>query len=918
MEDSDERLRQAEELRLENDRLREELADKERLRDELARHKALARALLEVSTDSICLLDPAGTVLEINEPAARRAGCKPEDAIGRNIFDLTPEELRENRRRWLHEAVETRRTVQFKDVWRGNSFGHRFFPYHDQGTGAVRVAVFSRDVSATDKALKALRESEARYRAMVELQEEAVCRWLPDTTLTYVNQGYCRLVGMKPEEVLGRSLLEHIPAHARSEVEAYIHTLIRDPRTASIENETIDATGQVRWLEWSDSPILNDRGLVVEFQSVGRDITDRKAAEQALQEGEARYRGIVEDQTELICRYLPDGRLSYVNEAYARYFGKDRSELMDRNYIPHIPDDDLRLIKEHIDSLTPLNPVTAFEHRVFMPGSGEVRWQRWTHRALHDAKGHLTEYQAVGRDITQRKLAEQEISDSRAFLRQIIDTVPNPIFVKDHEGMFLLVNKAMANLYGSTPEELVGRKGGDFNPDSYEVALFRAEDLHVLDTEEPVFIPQRTITHASGERRWYATTKLPIRDKSQILGVAVDITDRIEAEAERSRLEKHFRQAQKLQALGTLAGGIAHDFNNMIFAILGFVRLALKAAPEDGKVRGYLEQIQSAGMRASQLVRQILTFSRRTEQEKKTVRVSELLQEITGMLRATIGSNIEIVTTADTDDDAIVGDPIQIHQVLMNLSTNAAHAMGERGGRLTIALGHVEVAQDRTLAHPDLAPGSYLEIAVSDTGHGIDLQTLEQIFDPFFTTKKPGEGTGMGLSVAHGIVKNHGGAILVESQVGKGSTFRVLLPKAGHAGPADALACEQAMGGTEKILFVDDELVLVRMVEEMLAGLGYRVTAFTDPVQALESFKEAPGGFDLVITDQAMPRLTGLDLAEAVLQARRDIPVLMLTGYTESVTEETAARMGVRECLMKPVVEEQLARAIRRALDPSE
>ncbi|MGE4297615.1 MAG: PAS domain S-box protein [Desulfovibrionaceae bacterium] len=769
---------------LDNDALREE---NQRLRAALAEARFAASLLLQATQDTVLLMDCAGTVLEANPGACARLHKQRAELVGTCIFDLMPPELVANRRRWLKEAINTGKPLQFKDHWNSTSFGHRLTPVLDPLTGAVRVAVVTRDISESEQAFMAMRDNEARYRA------------------------------------------------------------------------------------------------------------------------------IVEDQTELICRYRPDGLLSFVNMAYARFHGKEPRELINTRHLPNIPPEDWDMIKARIASLTRENPVTQFEHRVIQE-DGSVIWQYWTHRAIFDAMGALVEYQAVGRGVTKRKLAEQELREHREFLHKIIDTVPNLIVVKNRAGEFVLVNRAMADLYGSTVEDMVGKRGADFNPHDDETALFRAEDLEVLDSRQPIFIPQRVISSAQGERRWFATVKLPLLDSDQVLGVSVDITDRKQAEAERLRLEAQVRQAQKMQALGTLAGGIAHDFNNMIFAILGFVRLALRLTEPDGKVAEYLRQIQSAGVRASDLVRQILTFSRRTEQEKKPVHLTALCDEVIKMLRATLPATVGISTDTGAANDTILGDPAQIHQVVMNLCANAGHAMGENQGTLSVRLRNVTVGPDRW-GSADLEPGEYVELAVSDTGHGIPSDILDQIFDPFFTTKKPGEGTGMGLSVAHGIVRSHGGAITAESAPEKGATFRVVLPVLHQAQTVPGKGCEAVPRGNERILFVDDETLLVSMVHDMLTQLGYQVTAVNDPAEALARFTTRPDGFDLVISDQTMPHMTGALLAREMRSLRHDIPILLLTGFSESAALEKAKSMGVSECIMKPVVEEQLAQAIRRLLD---
>ncbi|EPR43708.1 PAS/PAC sensor hybrid histidine kinase [Desulfovibrio sp. X2] len=640
------------------------------------------------------------------------------------------------------------------------------------------------------------------------------------------------------------------------------------------------------------------------------EIAERVLTQEELSHSESRYRAILEDQSELICRYLPDGRLSYVNEAYVRYYGKSRADLMDRNFIPDIPAEDLGTVLPLISGLSKEWPVVEFEHRIRME-DGSIRWQRWTHRAIFGQTGELVEYQAVGRDVTKRKQAEDQAQEQRAFLRLIIDSLPNPIFVKDRRGSYVLVNKAMATLYGQSPDEMIGRVGADFNPDGEEIERFRREDADVLDRGTILYIPQKTITDSTGKKRWYTKTKVPLVERDLVLGVAVDVTDLLEAEMERLRLEKRMRQTQKMQALGTLAGGIAHDFNNMIYAILGFTDLSLRRA-EDGKLRDYLEQIKSAGLRASELVRQILTFSRQTDQGRTKMRVSLLCKEITKMLTPTLPANVEVELKIETDRDTILGDPIQIHQVLLNLCTNSVHAMRERGGYMEIVLR--DGPDGSPPACGEEAQDGCIELLVSDTGVGMDQATMERIFDPFFTTKAQGEGTGMGLSVVHGIVEAHGGTIRVESQPGHGSTFLVRLPRLRAEEECGSPDDSDIPRGCERILFVDDENLLAQMAGEMLAHLGYAVTSMTSAAEALELFKTAPDSFDLVITDQTMPGMTGAEFARAVMAVRPGMPVILITGFSEKLSEEEAWRMGIKSFLLKPVSESQLARAIREAL----
>ena len=372
---------------------------------------------------------------------------------------------------------------------------------------------------------------------------------------------------------------------------------------------------------------------------------------------------------------------------------------------------------------------------------------------------------------------------------------------------------------------------------------------------------------------------------------------------ERKQVEKQLRQAQKMEAIGTLAGGIAHDFNNILAVILGFTEIALNM-PEDTRTQHWLKQVLKAGERAKELV----------QQERKPVRITPILKETLKLLSASLPATIEIredVAASGT----ILGDPTQIHQVLMNLCTNAAYAMREEGGVLTVSQSDVELDVEAAARYPNLPPGSYLRLIVSDTGHGMDRAVMERIFDPYFTTKEPNEGTGLGLSVVHGIVQSYGGVITVDSEPGKGTSFHVVLPRIDREDTPKAETFAPLPTGNERILFIDDEEMLVEMGQEMLESLGYDVVALTNNLEALETFRAQPDRFDLVITDQTMPHKTGAELARELLRIRPDIPIILCTGFSEIITEKQAEATGIRRFLMKPILRREMAQTIRDLLD---
>ena len=380
--------------------------------------------------------------------------------------------------------------------------------------------------------------------------------------------------------------------------------------------------------------------------------------------------------------------------------------------------------------------------------------------------------------------------------------------------------------------------------------------------------------------------------------------------------EKQLQQVMKLQAIGTLAGGIAHDFNNILFPIVGYTELTMDDIPADSQARQNLDEILKAANRAKELVQQILTFSRHGGQERKPLQVQYLIKEALKLLRATIPSTIDIEYNVSKGCGPIMGDPTQIHQVIMNLCTNAYHALQETGGKLTVSLREIEVSYEKTVERVGMKVGRYLELTVEDNGHGMEPEVLERIFEPYYTTKAQGKGTGLGLSVIHGIIKNHGGDIGVASQIGRGSTFTIYLPVIDDIGivsdPVETVATTQ---GNESILLIDDEKQIIDIEQQLLERLGYKVTSKTDSKEALEEFAALPEKFDLVITDMTMPKMSGDQLARKILDIKPDIPVILCTGFNETITEEKALAMGIDRFIMKPIVKDELANAIRTVLD---
>ena len=419
----------------------------------------------------------------------------------------------------------------------------------------------------------------------------------------------------------------------------------------------------------------------------------------------------------------------------------------------------------------------------------------------------------------------------------------------------------------------------------------------------------------------------PLSGEQDILCVVVtDLTELKQAEdallrsneelelqiIQREKAEDQILQTQKMEAMGTLSGGIAHDFNNILAGIIGFTEIALDTIPPDNPAHHPLKLVLKSGFRGRDLVKQILSFSRKADHKREPVALSPLVSETMKLLRASLPTTIRITINMDARSDVVFANPSELQQIIMNLSTNAAHAMMDKGGELNITLAEAEITPG-SVPGSELIPGHYVELTVKDTGTGIDADIVNRIFEPFFTTKGPGQGTGMGLAVVYGAVKSLNGDVAVESTPGVGSTFRVLFPSI--AKKASHEAVQKVPRGRERVLFVDDEELLAKLGKDTLEKLGYKVTAMTNSAEALDLFSRNPSGFDLVFTDQTMPEITGLNLAREFLRIRADLPIILATGHSDSVSKEKAMAAGIRGFLMKPLSRYEMAVAVRRVLD---
>lgn len=514
------------------------------------------------------------------------------------------------------------------------------------------------------------------------------------------------------------------------------------------------------------------------------------------------------------------------------------------------------------------------------------------------------------RHLRQRIIERQRAEMDQVQLMSAIEHVAETIVITDAEGSIQYVNPAFERITGYSREEALGQNPRILSGGKHDEAFYRRM-WETLEGGE-VWCGRLTNKRKDGTPFEADASISPVRDTGGSITHYVAVERDVTHETE---LEKQLRHAQKMQAMGTLAGGIAHDFNNVLTAILGQCQLALSCQGDDSLVHDSLNEIIRAGTRATDLVKQIMTFSRQTEQEEKPVQLAAIAKEVLALLRGSLPSTIEIRCQIDGACPPVMADATQLHQVVMNICTNAYHAMEERGGVLKVALAQDEITAEHAEGYLDLKAGRYNVLRISDTGHGMDEETRQRVFEPYFTTKPEGKGTGMGMATVHGIVKNIGGTVHVYSEPGKGTEFKIYLPICDvpeRSAPEPAKTMKYGKG--EHVLLVDDERAVLEFGADALKAMGYRITTFSCPTEALESFRANPRLFDLVITDRTMPEMTGNALAVELLSIREDLPVILTTGLSNAEISEEASRAGIVETVPKPFCLAKLSDAVHNAL----
>ncbi len=877
--------------------------------DSLRKSEERYRLLVDTSNEGVWAMDSNHATTYVNRAMAEMLGYEPSEMIGRKVeeyFYPEDEPFHKERMKQRHAGVDEvyERRFRRRDgsaLWtlvsakaiedaRG-----RF-----QGSFAMLT-----DITERKRAEDLVRERERYLRAIFQATPHGF--WVLDGAgrLTEVNAAYCLMSGYTREELLSMKIGDLDAAEQPHETASRIQR-IRERGFEIFETRHQRKDGTWFDIEVSTAFLDAAGGQYVCF---GRDITETKQDKLALKEEAVRRRTLMDQSMDGIVILDQNGKVFETNCAFADMLGYSMEEMASL----YVWDWDLLMSRSELEEAV---------RRV--DASGEHFTTR--HRRKDGSSYHveITSTAAtwegrkfimcVCRDISERIEVEEALRESEKRLQRAEKVA--------HFGHweFLLRTKQVRVSDGA--RTLYGLGEGEWSIDAVqqiplgEYRTLLDEALRGLIQEGKGYSVEFKIRRPSdGKIVDIHSIAEYSPERGAVFGVIQDITRRKRAEEEREMLELQLRQAQKLEAIGTLAGGIAHDFNNILAPIIGYTEMAMDDAPPFTPVREYMEQVLSAAHRAKDLIKQILAFSRQGQEERHApIDISPIAKEALKLMRASLPTGIEI--RQDIQHGIALADATQIHQVIVNLCANAAQAMGDKG-TLDVSLAPVDLPAPDLPAElsPDLRQGSYLRLRVRDTGPGMDSHAIGRIFDPYFTTKEVGKGSGLGLAVAHGIIKKHKGAICVRSEPGRGSTFDVYIPRIESAGKPETASKSNIPVGAERILLVDDEPMVAELGAAILSRLGYQVTMKNNPSDALAAFRSNPYDFDLIVTDYAMPYMTGTELSAEILRLRPDMRIILCTGYSERATEEAVSEMGIRGFAMKPLDRRQLAELVRRALD---
>ena len=891
--------------------LEEQSLNLEKMLNIQAESEARFRLLYEDLPIAYQCLDERGTLVEINPAWTEKLGYEKDAALGRRFSDfLSPDsrQLFEDRFSNLKEKMIVKNICL--EVM-GSHSDYIVFSVdgkiaYDENSRFKQIHCILNDISESKKSEKKLADKEAKYRELFENMASGVAVFEAvdqgeDFVIKDFNRAAERIENKDRTKITGRRVTEIFPGIKDMGLYAVLKRVWETGNSERLPL-AIYEDEEKKITSWRDNFVYKlPSGEVV---TVYEDITEQKQAREEIIKNRAQLEAIFNSISDAVVFTDTQRKILRVNPAVEKNLGYSPDELLGK--YPKMIYFDVADYERMGEQL--YNPDTEVRNKIFeMPyqrKDGTVFLAESLGTQVRDENGNILGFVAIHRDISARKKAEEELRNAKKQWEDTFNAMSDWISLVDIDGAVIASNRASEDFLDDPVHRIVGEK-------CFE--LVKGVDKPVA--QHPFFKMKRSLSReilemAIADGKWVLVTVDPIMDDHENFSGGIHIVRDI---SEQKQLEYLLQQSQKMEAIGTLAGGIAHDFNNILSSILGYAELSMDLSDKDSKLNRYATEILTAAERASELVRQILTFSRQSRGEMRAVRVKPLIKEALRLLRSSLPTTIEIHQYLESDE-SVFAQPTQIHQIVMNLCTNAAHAMEENGGILEVNLVELHTDTQPNGVPKNLTPGPYLKLSVSDSGEGMKPGILNHVFDPYFTTKEAGKGTGLGLSVVHGIVKNCGGEITVNTELGIGSAFHVFLPILGQQKEEITEPVQKYEAGKEKILFVDDEPILLNVYKEQLENFGYTVDTAGSGLKALEMFKEDPDGYDLIITDMTMPKMTGEKLAVEIFAIRPEVPIILCTGYSQQMTEEKALSMGIRAFVAKPIKVKMLSQTVRDIL----
>lgn len=870
-------------------------------------------AILEATQDGFWVLDDHGVLQDVNDAYCRMSGYSRDELLGMRITDLDSyakqAEIHDRMQRIIEKGAETfearhRRKdgseidVEISTTWLDNNI-HQF-------------VCFCRDITERKKAERATRHERDIIERLMETSPAGITHLNADGKILYANKRAEEILGLRLSEIAHRTydapewkIIDFDGRPFPNEKLPFQIVKKTGKPVYDVHHAIESPNGRRIFLSINAAPLLDADGVMEGMVASIEDITEKYLTERNYQ---MLFREMMDGFAlhEMVYDALGnpvDYRFLNVNPAFERLTGLNAGDLIGKTVMEVMPKTETYWIEKYGEVVRTGTPI-SFENY-----SQELE----RYFQVSAFKPAENQFACIFVDVTERKQAEKALAESTDRFHKVFNSQLDAIFILNHENppRILESNTAALKIFGYAHEELIGqavdilyvnekfreefqaalspaiRRDGFFN--NFEFVMKR-KDGAVFPSEHTVLELKNNVGERTG---WVSIVR--------------DLT-------ERKKNEARLRQSQKMESIGTLAGGIAHDFNNILFPIIGMAELLMDDLPPDGIERENAEEIFKAARRGGDLVKQILEFSRQSEDTMMAVHIQDILREALKLSRSSIPINIEMTHSLQDDCGPVMANPTQIHQIAMNLITNAYHAIEPDSGNIHIELCQIEI--EETDGNDFLMDGEYVQLRITDTGCGIDPDIADKIFEPYFTTKGQGKGTGLGLAVVYGIVKAHGGDIKIYSEPGTGTTCNVYLPlMQKEAKVTEETEINSQQTGSERILLVDDEAPILRFAQQMLERLGYAVTTHSSSIDALNAFEDNPDAFDLVITDMTMPKMTGEQLSIALIRIKQDIPIIICTGFSEKINNEKAKALGIKGFLMKPIIKSELSRIVRQVLE---